>query len=178
MKQVIHIFGASGSGTTTLGKTVSEKIGFRLLDSDDYLWLPTDPKFTEKRSLEERLLLMQQDLNGCCGAVITGSLVNWGDALIPQFTLAVRLITPTAVRLERLKKREYARFGARILPGGDMFEAHQSFLDWASRYDTADTSMRSAAMHDLWQKKLLCPRLDLDGTLPLDVLAETVLKAL
>ena len=35
MKNKIHILGASGSGTTTLGKEISEKWGHTHLDSDD-----------------------------------------------------------------------------------------------------------------------------------------------
>ena len=29
MKNVIHIFGASGSGTTTLGKKICEELGYK-----------------------------------------------------------------------------------------------------------------------------------------------------
>lgn len=57
-KQVIHIFGASGSGTTTLGRELSRLLGFRLLDTDDFYWMPTDPKFTVKRPPEQRVELM------------------------------------------------------------------------------------------------------------------------
>ena len=46
MKNVIHIFGAFGSGTTTLGKKICEELGYTLMDTDDYFWMPTDPKFT------------------------------------------------------------------------------------------------------------------------------------
>lgn len=36
MRNVIHIFGASGSGTTTLGKRIADELGFKLMDTDDY----------------------------------------------------------------------------------------------------------------------------------------------
>jgi len=42
MKNVIHIYGASGSGTSTLGRKISEESGYKFLDTDDYLWLPTN----------------------------------------------------------------------------------------------------------------------------------------
>ena len=48
MKNIIHIFGASGSGTSTLGRAVAEKTGYAFLDSDDYIWAPTDPPFTSR----------------------------------------------------------------------------------------------------------------------------------
>lgn len=34
-KNVIHIYGASGSGTTTLGKRICEELGFTQMDTDD-----------------------------------------------------------------------------------------------------------------------------------------------
>ena len=79
MKNVIHIFGASGSGTTTLGEKISEELGYKLMDTDDYFWMPTEPKFTLKRPLEERVKLMMRDINNAENVVISGSLVDWGD---------------------------------------------------------------------------------------------------
>ncbi len=176
--QVIHIFGASGSGTSTLGRALAEKTGFRCMDTDDYYWLPAEPMFTLKRPIQERLALMERDLNEADGAVLSGSLAGWGDPLIPRFTLAVRLNTPTPVRMERLRRREFARYGQRILPGGDMYEQSRAFLDWAARYDDGVPPLRSRALHDLWQQQLSCPLLTLDGTLPLDELTKLVLHRL
>ena len=178
MKRVIHIFGASGSGTSTLGRALAEKTSFRFMDTDDYYWLPAEPMYTLKRPIPERLALMARDLDECSDAVLSGSLAGWGDPLIPRFTLAVRLVTPTPVRMERLKQREYARYGRRILPGGDLFEQSQAFLAWAAQYDDGLPPLRSRALHDLWQQKLSCPLLTLDGTLSLDELAEAVLQKL
>ncbi|MBQ7754925.1 MAG: shikimate kinase [Clostridia bacterium] len=178
MKRVIHIFGASGSGTSILGRALAEKTGFRFMDTDDYYWLPAEPMYTLKRPIPERLALMARDLDECSDAVLSGSLAGWGDPLIPRFTLAVRLVTPTPVRMERLKQREYARYGRRILPGGDLFEQSQAFLAWAAQYDDGLPPLRSRALHDLWQQQLPCPLLTLDGTLPLDELAEAVLQKL
>ena len=162
-QNVIHIFGASGAGTSTLGRRISSDLGFRFMDTDDYFWLPTDPMYTTKRDPSERLAMMRQDLRSARNAVISGSLVDWGDPLIPLFTLAIRLDTPTELRIARLKRREAENFGERIAPGGDMFLEHRHFLDWAAAYDTGDLSMRSRAKHDAWQKLLLCPLLVLSG---------------
>lgn len=86
-KRVIHIFGASGSGTTTLGAAIAREMGWTHLDSDNYFWMPTDPPFTTKRPVEERVTLMQKDIDAAESVVISGSLVDWGDTLKPQFTL-------------------------------------------------------------------------------------------
>lgn len=178
MKQIIHIFGASGSGTSTLANAFCERTGYRHLDTDDVYWLPVDPPFSRKRDPEERVALLSAALDASANAVVSGSLVGWGDPLIPRFTLAVRLSAPTDVRLERIRAREYERFGARVLPGGDMYEEQQAFYRWAAGYDTGGVEMRSKAMHDAWSKKLLCPLLDLDGTQPVETLTEILIKVI
>ena len=86
-----------------------------------------------------------------------------GDPLIPLFTLAIRVETASEVRLERLRKREKAAFGSRIEPGGDMYQTHVAFLEWAMAYDTGDPDMRSKAKHDEWQTLLTCPLIGLNG---------------
>ncbi len=178
MKHIIHIFGASGSGTTTLGRALSEALNLIHMDTDDYFWLPTDPKFTTKRPVDERLALMQADIDAADkGVVISGSLTGWGDPLISQFTLAIRVVTATNIRLKRLRQREYAHFGERIREGGDMHQNHLDFLAWATQYDTGDMTMRSKACHDAWQNLLPCQVVVVDGALPLDELIRQVLSA-
>ncbi|MBQ2953200.1 MAG: shikimate kinase [Clostridia bacterium] len=179
MKHVIHLFGASGSGTTTLGRALGEALGFTHMDTDDYYWLPTDPAFTQKRPIPERLAMMNADIDAAeKGAVISGSLTGWGDPLISRFTLAIRVVTAADLRLERLRTREYARFGQRICPGGDMHQAHLEFIAWAAQYDTGDVTMRSRACHDQWQAELPCPVLTLDGAAPLERNIHLTLQAL
>ncbi len=80
--------------------------------------------------------------------------------------------------MERLRQREYARYGARFLHGGDMYEQSQAFLDWAARYDDGVPPLRSRALHDLWQRQLPCPLLTLDGTRPVEELAAAVMEKL
>lgn len=177
-KNVIHIFGAAGSGTTTLGRMISERLGYKHMDTDDYYWLPTEPHFTEKRAVEERIALMKYDIEKYENVVISGSLADWGDVLIPYFTLAVRITLDTDIRIERIKSREKLRFGARIEPGGDMYIQHLDFLEWTKLYDTGDLNMRSKAKHDQWQKLLPCPILHLDGSEPKEVKLQKVLQLL
>ena len=163
MKQVIHIFGPSGGGTSTLGRKICDELGFRFMDTDDYFWEATNPKFTVKRPVDQRLAMMRLDIDASENVVISGSLTDWGDPLIPLFTLAVRVETASEVRLERLRKREKAAYGSRIEPGGDMYQIHTAFLEWAMAYDTGGPDMRSKAKHDEWQTLLTCPLIELNG---------------
>lgn len=178
MKQVIHIFGASGSGTSTLGREFCRRYGFRFLDTDDFYWLPTDPPFTHSRPLEQRLALLEQALDRPGNVVLSGAMIPWGNPLISRLTLAVRLHTDASIRLERLRRRERARFGNRLDPGGDRHRAYEAFLEWAASYDTGDLNMRSKAQQDQWQKRLPCPVILLDGAAPLQENVERIFQAL
>ena len=159
----IHITGASGSGTTTLGLALCERLGVRHFDTDDYYWLATDPPFVEPVPMPERLEALVADLEAAHAWVLSGSLF-WGDALIPRFDLVVFLLVPTGVRLARLRRREEQAFGREALePGGRMHENHTAFLEWAASYDDGDLDMRSRARHEAWLRDLPCPVLRLEG---------------
>lgn len=79
-KHIIHIYGATGSGTSTLGKYISEKLGYFWMDTDDYFWLPMTPPYTVKRPASDRLALMKHDISKWNNVVISGSLVDWGTS--------------------------------------------------------------------------------------------------
>ncbi len=166
MKQVIHIYGASGSGTSTLGKYMSAKLGYFFMDTDDYFWEPTNPPYTTKRCPSNRIQLIREDIERHENVVLSGSLVDWGDALIPLFTLAIRVETDTHIRLERLKLREREKFGSRIDINGDLYANYIKFMNWAASYDHGGIDMRSKVKHDNWQKQLICPLLLVDGSMP------------
>lgn len=165
--KIIHITGASGSGTTTIAKAIQEHFGYTHLDTDDFFWEDTDPPFTQKTSLHERRLKLGNAMKAAGKCVISGSLTEWGDVFIPQFDLVLYVSTSTTVRLERLRQRELQSFGDRILPGGDMFDNHQKFIQWAAQYDTGGPDMRSAGHHKKWLEQIPCPVIFLDGAAPL-----------
>lgn len=144
------------------------------LDTDDFFWLPTDPPFTTVRERGERLSLLTAATERNAKCVVSGSLSGWGDALIPRFDLVIYVDTTTKVRLERLEKREFERFGERIMPGGDMYDEHIAFMKWAGEYDGGGLEMRSRAMHTEWLAKLACRRVTVDGRIPAAQTAERI----
>ena len=89
MLQRIHILGASGSGTTTLGRALAARLQCPHFDTDDYFWLPTDPPFTHQRERTERTQLLMNDVTAQDAWVVSGSLCGWGDVAIPLFELVV-----------------------------------------------------------------------------------------
>ena len=162
----IHVFGASGSGTSSLATEIARRFGHRHLDTDDYYWLPTSPPFRETRPADQRLALLRGALGESSAWVLSGSLCGWGDPLVPEFQLVVFLHVPTPIRLARLARRELGRYGAEaIAPGGSLRQAHEQFLDWAGRYDTGGPEMRSRAMHEAWLAGIACPIVRLEGDL-------------
>ncbi|KAG4443090.1 hypothetical protein IFR05_001416 [Cadophora sp. M221] len=179
----IHILGASGSGVSTLGTNLSSALSVPLFDVDDYYWLPTDPPFTTKRSIPDRLALINPLLEcaqeGHGGWVLAGSMISWGEELMENVEHVVFVYTPTEVRMKRLRQREFMRHGDRIKEGGDMYDESTAFLFWAERYD--DPSLeegRSRRMHEEWLKEVKVPITRLDGSLEESVVLKGALEGL
>lgn len=101
----IHIVGASGSGTSTLGVALAERLGHPHIDADSLFWLPTDPPFTTQRPRDERQALLAQLLPVTGQWAFSGSAVGWATSLEPFYSLIVSLHLDPADRLERLRLR-------------------------------------------------------------------------
>ena len=172
----IHIVGASGSGTTTLGAALAARLDHPHIDSDTIFWKPTDPPFTTRRSVEGRAALAAELLPFPGQWVFSGSAVGWAGAIEPFYDLVVFLKLDPSVRMERIRQREAARYGARVRPGGDMAEASAAFLDWTAAYDTAGLEQRSLVKHEEWLATQAAPVLRLDSAAPVEVLVAAVLK--
>lgn len=164
----LHITGAAGSGTTSLGKALAEEFVITHLDTDDFFWLPTDPPFSEVRPKEERLRLLSEAAAEAGSWVLSGSLGPWSIPLHRHFDLVIFLSVPTEVRLDRLRQREsQGPQAASYAPGGDRHAAFERFLAWATEYDSGGQNMRSRAHHEIFLKSLHCPVLRLEGEAPL-----------
>jgi adenylate kinase family enzyme len=178
MKRV-HILGASGSGTTTLGRAVARRLGCPHFDTDDYFWLPTDPPFEQIRDREERRAMLEADLARHDAWVLSGSLCGWGDVFIPRFDLVVFMWVPHAWRMARLRERERARYGeTAIAPGGPLHEKCEKFLAWCESYDHGTPLERSRRMHEEWLATLPCSVLRLAGPRPIPEHVARVLQHL
>ena len=115
MARRIHVMGASGSGTSTLARGLANAFDSQAFDTDDFYWKPTDPPFTEKRPVAERIALMQEVFLPRRDWILSGSFTSWGTPILPRLTHVVFLALPGAKRLARLRKRERLRAD----PGAD-----------------------------------------------------------
>ncbi len=157
----IFITGASGSGTTTLGKILAHKLSIPQYDNDDIFWEQTETPFTVKRPEEDRKKILQEIIGWEQSWIFSGSALKWGELILQNADLVVRLFCDTETRIARLKLRESQRFGERILPGGDMHENHVKFIEWAEKYDTGGLNMRSRQSEEIWMRNAGCRVLEL-----------------
>lgn len=173
----LYLTGASGTGTTTLGRALGARLGLPHVDTDDHFWLSSDPPFTHRRAPHERGASLAAAL-GAGGWIVTGACEGWGDAAISKVNGIVFLSLNRAQRLVRLRRREAARFGPRILPGGDMVELHRGFLDWAMSYDDADAPGRSRHRQEAWLERQRAPVLRLDAVGAVNDMVQKVIEGL
>ena len=166
----IIIFGASGAGSTSLGKEVAERLNYQYLDIDDYLWYPdTEIPFTATRLPEERTYGLMNDIKKHPNFVISGTIFNDRQLFHPLLELAIFISTPAEICAERVRTREYARWGKRVLPGGDMYKTtrfHGDANDYianAKRYETAEVSKFGRKLHEQWIAEMSCPVIRADG---------------
>jgi len=176
----VYITGSSGSGTTTLAAGLSQKLMLAHEDSDDYFWEKTDPPFTTPRSVES----MHQLFYSCVKQdrfVLSGDVLNWGlpdEQLLGSFTHVIYLYLPWTLREARIRQREKLRFGHRIQSGGDMFQLHEAFINWASRYETGELPGRNRTSQMSFLDRIRksgCHVLELDSSLsPEDLLEQSL----
>ena len=163
---LIHITGASGSGTSTLAAALAQKHAFAHIEADDHYWLPTDRPFSSKRDPGERASMLVSALRAQANTVLAGSVVGWGAEIEDAFDLIVFLYLDADVRVERLRRRENVRFGY----------ADPKFLEWAGQYDAGPPEGRSLAKHRAWLNARRCPVLELSGDLSVQVRLACMLR--
>ena len=169
MSRGIIIFGAPGSGQTSIGRELAMQLGFTHIDLDDYHWRwDTEIPYTIFRPAEERIEHLIHDLSDCDFFLMSGSMWSMRKIFEPLFDMAVLVTVPAEIRAERIRLRETNRWGNRILPGGDMYETNKDYSkDWLERaleYDTAEPSQFGLKQHEQWINELTCPVLRIDGT--------------
>jgi adenylate kinase family enzyme len=164
----ILIFGASGAGTSTVGKKLAENLDCIHLDVDDYYWEQTTPPFQVKISPAQRNAALMHDFQNHKNVIVSGSLVSWGTYWQTVFDLVVFIYLPMEIRMKRLEKREIERYGDLMFTDGTTRENSKAFLAWAARYDDENFKGRSKYVHEEWMKVLSCPVVKLMGDLELN----------
>ncbi len=156
----ILICGLNGVGKSTLGRMLAERLGWTFIDSED-LWFPkTDPAylFSAPRSREEAVRLLEERIADSGRFVLAAVKGDYGGRLIASLNRIVLVEVPKEIRSVRVRERSYARFGARILPGGDLYERETAWFSLTDGRPEDDVTK--------WLGTVRCPVIRVDGTLP------------
>jgi uridine kinase len=163
----ILVIGASGSGQTTLGEALAEKLAFTFLDADDFYWLPTTPAYQEKRDVKARLSLILQSM-ASKSVIIAGSVLGWGSDLEDCFDLIIFLSLDTEIRLSRLRVREQQELGF----------VDEEFIAWANEYENPDFTSRNRVKQIAWLAKKQASVVVIDGDLTVEQRLAIAMKSL
>ena len=174
----ILIFGASGSGTTTLANSLSQKTNFPHLDIDNYYWEITNPIFQKKVEKEVSQRNVLQDFQKQNDVVVSGSMVSWGEVWVTAFDLVIFIYLKNDIRMQRLKEREVERYGDKLLSDKVTQENSKAFLEWANNYDDFNFDGRSLKIYEDWMEKIHCPILKLNGSIQLEVKVNSILDVI
>jgi adenylate kinase family enzyme len=159
----IHITGASGAGSTTLGLELAKRLSVPYFDTDGYYWEPSDPPFTIRRNRDLRNKMLENDLKQYRSWVLGGSVISWDDLFLKLFDLTIFLYVQPEIRMQRLKERELMRYGDIIYTDPQRNILYTGFMDWAASYEDNTTSSRSLKSHEAWLQKLTCPVFEIKG---------------
>jgi len=171
----INIFGASGTGSTTLGRLVAKETSFTQLDSEYYYWLPEGRPYEFKRDKQKRNEMLFRDMHIHNDVIVTGTVFKWSERFLACFDLVVFLYAPLPVRLERLVERDTEKYGKRLHSDEYIRGKHYSLLTCASQYEDLEVfKSGSFRQHESWLKELKCPVLRIEEDIPLKEQANMV----
>ena len=173
------LFGAAGSGVTTLGNAISKRLRIPYFDCDDYYWELSNPPFTVKREPAARNALIRSEMEKYESFVTGGNIMSWGADVFPVFDLAVLIKLDPETRLNRLKARELQRYGDIIVTDPERSGLFNKFMAWAADYDNnTGISNRTLLAHEQWMTTLPFTVFTLTGNHSVEERMELILEKL
>ncbi|MBE5783106.1 MAG: hypothetical protein E7329_07295 [Clostridiales bacterium] len=177
MRKGIAIVGLNGAGKSTLAHALAQATGYFEMDVEDYYFPEqrverrralegsevapnmASPSFSQSKTKEEVEEAMLEDIHAHPCFILSGVKMQWNDEISSRIQVAFWVRVSRKARLQRIRERSEKRFGARVLPGGDMYAQEEAFRAMAAG---RDERMVGESL-----KKLSCPVIILDGTLPI-----------
>lgn len=156
----ILICGLNGTGKSTIGSILAERLGYNFIDNEDLFHPKIDPEyiFSNPRSREEVELILNTMISENNQFVFSAVKGDYGENLIAALDYAILIEVPREIRIQRVKERSYQKFGKRMLPGGDLYEQECAWFTFVEN--------RSEDYVSKWIEQINCPVIRLDGTLP------------
>ena len=158
----ILICGLNGTGKSTLGRLLADRMRYEFIDNEDLFFPKADSSYTfsNPRSKEEVIQLLEEKISRNNQFIFAAVKGNYGNRLIASLDHIILIEVPKEIRNRRVRERSYQKFGNRMLPGGDLFDKESK---WFSLTDS-----RSDAFVTDWLKTVDCPVIRIDGTLPVE----------
>ena len=190
MMQGIAIVGLNGAGKSTLAHALAKQTGYFEMDVEDYYF--PEQRESRKSALEEKTDIdtacigkqpysnsrtklevqeaIWEDIKAHPQFILAGVTMNWSEEILSKIDIVFWLQVPLDERLKRIQSREEKRFGTRALAGGDMYAQQMEFRKSVVNRDL--TYLEESV------KKLNCPVIILDGTLPVTKNIEKLMENL
>ena len=162
MGKGIIICGCNGSGKSTLGKALANRLDWEFIDMED-CFFPKDTgdyPYAVSHSREEASAILLERAQSCRNFVLAAVKGNYGETITSLYTCAIWLRADQKTRAQRVFQRSWQKFGARMLPGGDLYERESRFLSFAAQRDDREV--------EEWLSTLTCPVISLDSTRPVE----------
>lgn len=174
----IAIMGLNGSGKSTLAHALAKRTGRFEMDTEDYYfpeqrasraWAlehegaapeQSEIPYSNSRTEAEVERAMLEDIKAHPAFILSGVTMKWCEEILSRIDVVFLIQAPLEERLRRIRSREEKRFGARALPGGDMFARQEAFRKKVQSRDPKAVEENA--------KRLGCPVVVLDGTLPIE----------
>lgn len=186
----IAIMGLNGCGKSTLAHALAQRLGLYELDVEDYYFpeqrlarraaLEGRPEaccersgslpYARPRDRREVQEMIASDIERHPRFVICGVTMNWDARILSAIDVAFILEVPAEERVRRVLQREQFRFGARVMPGGDMCEQQQAFRDLIGR--------KSHRLVEESAARMPCRKIRLDGARRIDENVDIILGTL
>ena len=158
----ILVCGLNGCGKSTLGRALANELGYHFIDVEN-LYFPKSTSgeaYTDPLSHEEVQKLLQNEVAEHPDFVFAAVKGDFGENIIQFFNHIILIEVPKDIRAKRIRERSFAKFGTRMLPGGDLYEQEESFFRMADA--------RTDDHVENWLRTLIVPVIKVDGTRPTD----------
>ena len=158
----IMVCGLNGSGKSTFGRALADKLGFFFIDNEHLFFdrSSNDEPYANPRSHEDAIELLMDNVLNNPDFVFAAVKGDYGKDIIPLYNYVIVIEVPKEMRLERVRNRSYSKFGARMLKGGDLYEQEENFFRFIES--------RENDYVDNWIETLSCVVLRVDGTKPVE----------
>lgn len=158
----IIICGLNGTGKSTLGKALAEKMHFHFIDIENLYFPKTDPNYiyASPRTRKEVEKLLLHEIKAHKNFILASVKGDYGEDIYSLIQHVILLDVPKDIRLKRVKKRSFQKFGDRMLPGGDLYEQEENFFRFVES--------RDENIVEEWAKSLSCTVIRIDGTKSID----------